>query len=50
MRERILAAIEELGYVPSLAARRMGSGKSFLILAINDRARTIENWSGGTRQ
>ncbi|WP_404368792.1 LacI family DNA-binding transcriptional regulator [Sphingomonas sp. MMS24-J45] len=47
VRERILAAIEELGYVPSLAARRMGSGKSFLILAINDRARTIENWSAG---
>lgn len=44
VRERIHAAIEQLGYVPNLSARRMGGGRSFLILAINDRARTIENW------
>ncbi len=44
LRLRIHAAIEQLGYVPNLSARRMGGGRSFLILAINDRARTIENW------
>ena len=47
VRERIEAAIEELGYVPNLSARRMGGGKSFLILAINDRQRTLENWQAG---
>lgn len=47
VRERILKAIDELGYVPSLAARRMGGSRSFLILAINDRQRTIENWRAG---
>lgn len=47
VRERIEAAIEQLGYVANLSARRMGGGKSFLILAINDRARTVENWQAG---
>lgn len=47
VRERIEAAIEELGYVPNLSARRMGGGRSFLILAINDRQRTYENWQAG---
>lgn len=47
VRERIEGAIAELGYVPNLAARRMGGARSFLIMAINDRARTIENWSAG---
>ncbi|MFA5990545.1 MAG: LacI family DNA-binding transcriptional regulator [Sphingomonas sp.] len=46
-RERVLAAIEALGYVPNQAARRMGGGRSYLILAINDRPRTIENWRAG---
>lgn len=44
VRDAIHAAIERLGYVPSLSARRMGGGRSYLVLAINDRARTIENW------
>ncbi|MCJ8190897.1 LacI family DNA-binding transcriptional regulator [Sphingomicrobium aestuariivivum] len=44
---RVEEAIAELGYVPNLAARRMGGAKSFLIMAINDRARTIENWAAG---
>lgn len=44
VRDRINSTIEALGYVPNLSARRMGGGRSFLILAINDRARTIENW------
>jgi len=44
VRARIDAAIEALGYVPNLSARRMGGGRSYVVLAINDRARTIENW------
>ncbi len=47
VKKRIEAAIEELGYVPNLAARRMAGAKSFVILAINDRQRTIENWQAG---
>ncbi|WP_260483918.1 LacI family DNA-binding transcriptional regulator [Sphingomicrobium flavum] len=47
VRERIEEAIAVLGYVPNLAARRMGGARSFLIMAINDRERTIENWSAG---
>lgn len=47
MRARIEAAIEVLGYVPNLSARRMGGGRSYLILAINDRERTLENWRDG---
>jgi len=45
--ERVNAAIEKLGYVPSLAARRMGGRRSFLLLALNDRDRTIEGWRSG---
>ena len=37
-------AVADLGYSPSLAARRMGGSKSYLLLALNDRARTIETW------
>ncbi len=44
VRERIHAAIEALGYVPNLSARRMGGGRSYVVLAINDRVRTLENW------
>ncbi|HXG80655.1 MAG TPA: LacI family DNA-binding transcriptional regulator [Sphingomicrobium sp.] len=47
VRERILAAIAELGYVPNLSARRMGGARSFLILAVNDRQRTLDNWEAG---
>ncbi|WP_265587186.1 LacI family DNA-binding transcriptional regulator [Sphingomicrobium arenosum] len=46
-KSRVEEAIAELGYVPNLAARRMGGARSFLIMAINDRVRTIENWSAG---
>lgn len=42
--ERVKAAIERLGYVPSIAAQRMGGSRSWLILALNDRDRTIEDW------
>ena len=44
MRDRVQAAIDELGYVPSIAAQRMSGSRSYLILAINDRERTIADW------
>lgn len=47
VRARIEAAIERLRYVPNLSARRMGGGPSYLILAVNDRGRTLENWRAG---
>lgn len=47
VRERVEEAIQRLGYVPNLSARRMGGGRSYLILAINDRQRTYENWQAG---
>ncbi|WP_309660559.1 LacI family DNA-binding transcriptional regulator [Sphingomonas sp.] len=47
VRARIEAAIEQLRYVPNLSARRMGGGRSYLILAISDRGRTLENWQAG---
>ena len=47
VQERVHAAVAKLGYVPSLAARRMGGSRSYLLLAINDRDRTIEGWRSG---
>lgn len=47
LRQKVQAAIDQLGYVPNIAARRMGGNRSYLILAINDRARTIDNWGVG---
>lgn len=44
MQQRVQAAIDSLGYVPSLAAQRMSGSRSYLILAINDRDRTIADW------
>ncbi|MEB3414902.1 LacI family DNA-binding transcriptional regulator [Alteriqipengyuania sp. WL0013] len=44
MRERVQASIDKLGYVPSIAAQRMSGSRSYLILSINDRARTIADW------
>lgn len=44
MKERVQASIDKLGYVPSIAAQRMSGSKSYLILAINDRERTIADW------
>lgn len=44
MKERVQASIDRLGYVPSIAAQRMGGSRSYLILAINDRDRTIADW------
>ena len=46
-RDAVERAIAELGYTPNQAARRMGGARSHLIMAINDRARTIENWTAG---
>jgi LacI family transcriptional regulator len=42
--ERVRAAIDKLGYVPSIAARRLSGSRSRLILALNDRDRTIADW------
>jgi LacI family transcriptional regulator len=46
MRARVQASIDKLGYVPSIAAQRMSGSRSYLILAINDRDRTIADWTG----
>jgi LacI family transcriptional regulator len=42
--DRVRAAIDKLGYVPSIAAQRMAGSRSYLILALNDRDRTIADW------
>ncbi|MDJ0921534.1 MAG: LacI family DNA-binding transcriptional regulator [Henriciella sp.] len=44
MKARVQASIDKLGYVPSIAAQRMSGSRSYLILALNDRDRTIEHW------
>lgn len=44
VRRRVQSSIEKLGYVPSIAAQRMGGSRSYLILALNDRDRTIADW------
>lgn len=44
MKERVQASIDRLGYVPSIAAQRMSGSRSYLILALNDRERTIADW------
>jgi LacI family transcriptional regulator len=44
MTERVKASIEKLGYIPSIAAQRMSGSRSYLILALNDRERTIADW------
>ena len=44
MKDRVQASIDKLGYVPSIAAQRMSGSRSYLILAVNDRDRTIADW------
>ena len=44
MKDRVQSAIDRLGYVPSIAAQRMSGSRSYLILAINGRDRTIAEW------
>ncbi len=44
MAARVQASIDKLGYVPSIAAQRMGGSRSYLIVALNDRDRTIADW------
>lgn len=44
MTRRVQEAIDRLGYVPSIAARRMAGSRSYLIVALNDRERTIADW------
>src|SRR6478672_9970783 len=45
MRAKVQESIDKLGYVPSIAAQRMSGSRSYLILALNDRDRTIADWS-----
>ena len=45
MKRRVQASIDKLGYVPSIAAQRMSGSRSYIILALNDRDRTIEDWT-----
>jgi LacI family transcriptional regulator len=47
VKARVLEAVAKLGYVPSIAARRLGGSRSYLILALNDRDRTIQGWRSG---
>ncbi|PZO80197.1 LacI family DNA-binding transcriptional regulator [Sphingomonas hankookensis] len=44
MARRVQDSIDRLGYVPLIAAQRMGGSRSRLILALNDRDRTIAGW------
>lgn len=44
MKDRVQASIDKLGYVPSIAAQRMSGSRSYIILAINDRERTLAEW------
>ncbi|MBA4763743.1 LacI family DNA-binding transcriptional regulator [Sphingomonas sp.] len=44
MMARVQESIARLGYVPSIAAQRMSGSRSYLIMALNDRERTIEGW------
>ncbi|MES2057696.1 MAG: LacI family DNA-binding transcriptional regulator [Pseudomonadota bacterium] len=44
MKLRVQESIDRLGYVPSIAAQRMSGSRSYLILALNDRERTIADW------
>lgn len=47
VRARVEESMERLGYVPNISARRMRGARSYLILAINDRQRTYDNWRAG---
>lgn len=42
--KRVQASIDKLGYVPSIAAQRMSGSRSYMIMALNDRERTISDW------
>ncbi len=44
MTERVQASIAKLGYVPSIAAQRLSGSRSYLIVALNDRERTLADW------
>jgi LacI family transcriptional regulator len=44
MMERVQASIKKLGYVPSIAAQRMAGSRSYIIISLNDRERTIAGW------
>lgn len=47
MKDKVRAAVKKLGYVPSLAARRLSGSRSYMLLSFHDRDRTIEGWQLG---
>lgn len=47
VKEKVQAAVAKLGYVPSLAARRLGGSRSYLLLALNDKEPTVAGWREG---
>ncbi|MEO6113558.1 MAG: LacI family DNA-binding transcriptional regulator [Sphingomicrobium sp.] len=47
VRARVEEVVARLGYVPNLAAQRLGGSRSYLILALNDRDRTVDDWRRG---
>ena len=47
VKARVQDVVARLGYVPNLAARRLGGTRSYLLLALNDRDRTVDDWRRG---
>lgn len=47
VKARVNEVVARLGYVPNLAAQRLGGSRSYLILALNDRDRTVQGWRLG---
>lgn len=47
VKARVEEVVARLGYVPNLAAQRLGGSRSYLILALNDRDRTVDDWQRG---
>lgn len=47
VKTRVQDVVARLGYVPNLAARRLGGTRSYLLLALNDRDRTVDDWRRG---
>lgn len=45
LKRRVQESIDRLNYVPSIAAQRMRGSRSYLILSIHDRDRTIADWT-----
>jgi LacI family transcriptional regulator len=44
LRERVMAAVQSLGYRPNISARGLAGSRSFLIVAFVDAALTLQHW------